>query len=62
MNKLELSIQSELGNISQVENFIEKLMEQFRLSPKVYANIALSLVEAVHILSYTEINKTYKRK
>lgn len=48
MNKLELSIQSELGNIPQVENFIEKLMEQFRLSPKVYANIALSLVEAVH--------------
>lgn len=48
MNKLELSIQSKLDNIPQVENFIEKLMEQYRLSPKIYGNIALSIVEAVH--------------
>lgn len=48
MNKLELSIQSELSNISQVENFIEKLIEQYQLSKKVYANVALSILEAVN--------------
>lgn len=48
MNKIELSIQSELSNIPQVENFIEKLIEQYQLSKKVYANIALSILEAVN--------------
>lgn len=48
MNKLELSLPSKLSNIPQVENFIEKLMEQYRLSEKVYGSIALSVLEAVH--------------
>lgn len=46
MNKLELSISSEVGNIKKVENFIEILVEQFRLQEEIRGKIALSIVEA----------------
>lgn len=46
MNKLELSISSEVGNIKQVENFIEILVEQIQLQEEIRGKIALPIVEA----------------
>lgn len=48
MNKLKLSISSELGNIKQVENFIENLIGEFQLDEKLRDKVALSVVEAVN--------------
>lgn len=48
MNKLELSIGSEIDNIMEVENFIEQFIEQFQVGPKVYGKISLSVIEAVN--------------
>lgn len=48
MNKLALTIPSEMGSVSKVENFIEFLIEQFQLPPSVNGKITLSVIEAVH--------------
>lgn len=48
MNHLSLTIASELNNIRMVENFIEKTIEQFKLSENLKGKITLSIVEAVN--------------
>ena len=44
---LTLTISSESGNYLKVENFIERIMETFCLSPRIYANISLAILEAI---------------
>lgn len=48
MNKLNLTITSELVNIKIVENFIEHAIEEFELPERLKGKITLSLVEAVN--------------
>ena len=48
MNKLEISISSEINNIVKVENFIESFTEAFNLSSDLYGKISLSVIEAVN--------------
>ena len=48
MNKAELSIPSEIGNIIKVENFIESFTETFNLQPELFGKISLSVIEAVN--------------
>lgn len=48
MNKLELSIPSDLSNIPQAENFIEILINQYQLPEKLHGKISLSVIEAVN--------------
>lgn len=48
MNKLSLTIASELNNIKEVENFIEKTIEEFKLSENLKGRITLSIVEAIN--------------
>lgn len=48
MNKLEISISSEISNIVKVENFIESFTAHFQLSPELFGKISLSVIEAVN--------------
>lgn len=48
MNKLSLTITSELNNIREVEDFIEKTIEEFKLSGDLKGKITLSIIEAVN--------------
>lgn len=48
MDKLEISISSEINNIVKVENFIESFTEFFRLPSSLYGKISLSVIEAVN--------------
>ena len=48
MNKLNLTITSELNNIRMVENFIEKAIEEFKLSEELKGKITLPIIEAVN--------------
>lgn len=48
MNRVELSISSEIGNIIKVENFIESFIDTFGLAPELFGKISLSVVEAVN--------------
>lgn len=48
MNKLELAIPSEIGNIVKVENFIESFTEIFGLRAQLFGKISLSVIEAVN--------------
>ena len=42
-----LILTSRLGNITEVEAFVERLKEKYKLSPDLYGNILISLTEAV---------------
>lgn len=48
MNKLELIISSEIGNIVKVESFIENFTESFGVQSETFGKISLSVVEAVN--------------
>ena len=48
MNKLKISIPSEIDNIVKVENFIEIFMENFNLPSELLGRISLSLIETVN--------------
>lgn len=48
MNRLDLTIASELNNIREVEDFIEKTIEQFKLSEDLKGKVTLSIIEAVN--------------
>lgn len=48
MNKLSLTIASELTNIREVEHFIEKTIKEFELPEDIRVNITLSIMEAVN--------------
>lgn len=48
MSKLNLTITSELDNIRMVENFIEKAIEEFKLSEELKGKITLPIIEAVN--------------
>lgn len=48
MNKLNLSISSEVGNIVKVENFIESFTETFGLKPELFGKVSLPVIEAVN--------------
>lgn len=48
MNRLEISISSEVGNIVKVESFIETFTTRFGLSSKLFGKISLSVIEAVN--------------
>lgn len=58
MNKLSLTITSELNNISKVESYIDQLFNEFKLSEKLRGKISLSIMEAVNnaILSGNKLN------
>lgn len=66
MNKLELSIPSEITNIKKVESFIEYFMDEFQIQKKLRDKITLSIIEAVNnaIISGNKQNpqKTVKLK
>lgn len=47
MNHFSLTIASEPDNIGKVENFIEYIIEEFEISEKLHARIALPVIEAV---------------
>lgn len=48
MNKLEISVSSEISNIVKIENFIESFTAHFQLSPQLFGKISLSVIEAVN--------------
>ncbi len=48
MNKLNLSISSEVGNIVKVENFVESFGETFGLGSELFGKISLPVIEAVN--------------
>lgn len=48
MNRLEISIPSEIGNIVKIENFIEAFTTRFNLPSKLFGRISLSVIEAVN--------------
>ena len=48
MNKLSLTITSELTNIREVEHFIEKTIKEFELPEDIRGKITLSIMEAVN--------------
>lgn len=48
MNKLSLTITSELTNIKEVEHFIEKTIKEFELPEDIRRKITLSVIEAVN--------------
>ena len=48
MNKLKISIPSEIDSIVKVENFIEIFMENFNLPSELLGRISLSLIETVN--------------
>lgn len=48
MNKLSLTIASELTNLREVEHFIEKTIKEFELPEHIRGKITLSIREAVN--------------
>lgn len=48
MNKLQISIPSDINNIVYVENFVDDFMDSFELPKKFLGRITLSVVEAVN--------------
>lgn len=48
MNKLSLTIASELTNLREVEHFIEKTIKEFELPEDIRGKITLSIMEAVN--------------
>lgn len=52
MNKSTKSIMLRLPsnprNVSQVESFVQRIVEKYRISPDVYGNILISVTEAVN--------------
>lgn len=48
MNKLSISISSEISNIVKVENFVENFTDYFGLPSVLYGKISLSVIEAVN--------------
>lgn len=48
MNRLDLTITSELNNIREVKNFIEKTIEEFKLPENLKGKITLPIIEAVN--------------
>lgn len=43
-----LRLPSNPRNVCQVESFVQKIVEKYRISPDVYGNILISLTEAVN--------------
>lgn len=48
MNKLEISILSEIHNIVKVESFIESFLVHFSLPTAIFGRVSLSVIEAVN--------------
>lgn len=48
MNKLEISVSSEISNIVKIENFIESFTAHFDLPPQLFGKVSLSVIEAVN--------------
>lgn len=48
MNKLSLTIPSDMTSTHQVDNFIEFLLDRFELPQSLNGRITLSIIEAVH--------------
>ena len=48
MNKLSLTIPSNMTSTHQVDNFIELLIDRFQLPRSLNGRITLSIIEAVH--------------
>lgn len=40
-------LNSDIGNIPQVEVFVENIVDRFNVAPEIYGNILISLTEAV---------------
>ena len=56
MNKLSISISSEISNIVKVENFVETFTDYFALPSVLYGKISLSVSKRLIMLFYPEIN------
>ncbi len=48
MNKLSLTIPSDMTSTHRVDNFIEFLIDRFQLPRSLNGRITLSIIEAVH--------------
>lgn len=48
MNKLSLTILSDMTSTHRVDNFIEFLIDRFQLPRSLNGRITLSIIEAVH--------------
>ena len=48
MNKLEISITSEIGSIVKVENFIDYFIDLYQIEQSVFGKISLCVIEAVN--------------
>lgn len=48
MNRIEISISSEISNIVKVESFIDSFTDHFHLPFKVIGKVSLSTIEAVN--------------
>lgn len=42
-----MEFNSDIGNIPQVEVFVENIVDRFNVAPEIYGNILISLTEAV---------------
>ena len=42
-----MELNSDIGNIPQVEVFVENIVDRFNVAPEIYGNILISLTEAV---------------
>ena len=42
-----LTLASDPKNINRVETFVERLVQQYKISPDIYGNILISITEAV---------------
>lgn len=43
----DMVLSSDIGNIPQVETFVENIVDRFNVAPEIYGNILISLTEAV---------------
>jgi len=48
MNKIKISISSEIANIVRIESFIESFTTHFHLSDALFGKVSLSVIEAVN--------------
>lgn len=48
MNRIKISISSEINNIVKVESFIESFTSHFHLSDALFGKVSLSVIEAVN--------------
>ncbi len=46
-NKEMIQLNSDINNITEVESFIDSIVDRFNVAPEIYGNILISITEAV---------------